>query len=259
MNLLALPAFADNYIWMLHDGARAVVVDPGDAAPVMQALDRLNLQLAGILVTHHHADHTGGVDALRGRLNGPVYGPARERIPKPYTPLNEGDTLQVLGLDFTVIDVPGHTAGHIAYAQRRTTRAPAQEALLFCGDTLFSAGCGRLFEGTPAQMHDSLSKLSALPADTRVCCTHEYTLSNLRFAVAVEPDNLVLARHRQHCEALRAQGLPTLPSSIALECMINPFLRCTEPAVVAAAQSQGATGTSPVAVLAALREWKNRY
>lgn len=255
MNLLALPAFADNYIWMLHDGARAVVVDPGDAAPVMAALDRLNLQLAGILVTHHHGDHTGGVDALRGRLQGPVYGPARERIPQPFNPLSEGDRVQVLGLEFAVIDVPGHTAGHIAYAQQGATH----DALLFCGDTLFSAGCGRLFEGTPAQMHQSLSKLSALSADTRVCCTHEYTLSNLRFAAAVEPGNSALAQHRRHCETLRAQGHPTLPSRIGLECMINPFLRCTQPAVVAAAQAQGAAGTSPVAVLAALREWKNRF
>lgn len=255
MELIALPAFSDNYIWMLHDGARAVVVDPGDAAPVLDALDRLSLQLFGILVTHHHGDHTGGVDRLRSRLQGPVYGPARERIPSPFTPLNEGDVVQVLGLTFAVVDVPGHTAGHIAYVQQ----GAAPEGLLFCGDTLFSAGCGRLFEGTPAQMHQSLSKLGALAADTRVCCTHEYTLSNLRFAATVEPDNTVLARHRAHCEALRAQGLPTLPSSIGLECMINPFLRCTEPAVVAAAQAQGAAGTSPVAVLAALREWKNRF
>lgn len=255
MNLLALPAFADNYIWMLHDGARAVVVDPGDAAPVHEALDRLHLDLVGILVTHHHGDHIGGVSSLRPRLQGPVYGPAREDIPAPFTPLTEGDTVQLLGLSFTVLDVPGHTAGHIAYVQRDTSTRP----LLFCGDTLFSAGCGRLFEGTPAQMHDSLSKLAALPADTRVCCTHEYTLSNLRFAAAVEPANTARAAYQARCEDLRRQGQPTLPSSIALECQINPFLRCTEPAVAAAARAQGAPDDTAVAVLAALREWKNRF
>jgi hydroxyacylglutathione hydrolase len=255
MNLLALPAFADNYIWMLHDGVRAVVVDPGDAAPVVEALDRLRLQLAGILVTHHHADHVGGINELRARLQGPVYGPARERIPQPFVPLKEGDSVEVLGLRFEVIDVPGHTAGHIAYAQRGATEKP----LLFCGDTLFSGGCGRLFEGTPAQMHVSLGKLAALPADARVCCTHEYTLSNLRFAAAVEPANEALIQYRAHCETLRAAGTPTLPSSIAQERSINPFLRCTEAAVIQAARTQGAADESPVAVLAALREWKNRF
>jgi len=178
MELSALPAFADNYIWMLHDGVRAVVVDPGDAAPVVEALGRLDLQLAGILVTHHHADHVGGVDALRPRLQGPVYGPARERIPAPFVPLKEGDTVEVLGLRFEVLDVPGHTAGHIAYVQRDAVRAP----LLFCGDTLFSGGCGRLFEGTPAQMHASLARLAALPADTRVTHLNLYdnTVEGLR-------------------------------------------------------------------------------
>ena len=255
MNLSAIPAFADNYIWMLHDGAHAAVVDPGDAAPVEAALDRLQMQLTAILVTHHHHDHVGGVDALRERLTGPVYGPAREPVPPPFEPLHGGDCIEVLGLRFDVIDVPGHTAGHIAYAQRDAPSAP----LLFCGDTLFSAGCGRLFEGTPAQMLASLSRLAALPGDTRVCCTHEYTLSNLRFAAAVEPDNAVLSAHTRHCQALRAIAQPTLPSSMALELQINPFLRSREPAVVAAARAQGAASADPVAVLAALREWKNRF
>lgn len=254
MNLLALPAFADNYIWMLHDGARAVVVDPGDAAPVVDALERLQLQLTGILVTHHHADHIGGVDALRSHLDGPVYGPARERIPAPYVAMQEGDTLQVLGLKFRVIDVPGHTAGHIAYAEESTT-AP----LLFCGDTLFSAGCGRLFEGTPAQMHESLSKLAALPDSTQVCCTHEYTLSNLRFAQAVEPVSPAIQAHQRQCESLREQGLSTLPSSMGLERQINPFLRCTEAAVVQSALAHGAATDAAVDVLAALRTWKNKF
>jgi len=255
MNLLALPAFADNYIWMLHDGARAVVVDPGDAAPVEAALDRLQLSLAGILVTHHHGDHVGGVDALRPRLQGLVHGPAKERIPEPFTPHAEGDVVDILGLRFKVLDVPGHTAGHVAYAQMDEPTAP----LLFCGDTLFSGGCGRLFEGTPAQMHASLAKFAALPVDTRVCCTHEYTLSNLRFAAAVEPGNADIAAYTQRCQATREAGRPTLPSSIALELTINPFLRCTQPAVVQMARNKGAVSDDAVAVLAALREWKNQF
>ncbi len=255
MDLIALPAFADNYIWMLHDGQRAVVVDPGDAAPVHAALDALGLGLAGILVTHHHMDHVGGVDALRGRLQGPVHGPAREAIPAPFQALHDGDTIEVLGLRFKVLAVPGHTAGHIAYMQSEADAAP----ILFCGDTLFSAGCGRLFEGTPAQMLHSLARLAALPGDTRVCCTHEYTLSNLRFAAAVEPGNDAITVHTRDCHAWRAAGQPTLPSSIAQELRINPFLRCAEPEVRATAQTQGAGGDDPLRVFTALREWKNRY
>ncbi len=255
MNLLALPAFADNYIWMLHDGARAVVVDPGDSAPVVEALARLQMSLVGILVTHHHADHVGGVDALRPLLNGPVHGPATERIPTPFIPHREGDVVEILGLRFKVLDVPGHTAGHIAYAQLDEPTAP----LLFCGDTLFSGGCGRLFEGTPAQMHQSLSKFAALPGDTRVCCTHEYTLSNLRFAAAVEPANEALLAYTERCQATRAAGQPTLPSNMALELQVNPFLRCSQPAVVNMALGKGASDSGAVAVLAALREWKNTF
>jgi hydroxyacylglutathione hydrolase len=240
---------------MLHDGVNAVVVDPGDAAPVHAALDQWGLALAAILVTHHHADHVGGVDALRGRLQGPVYGPAHEKIPAPYVPLAEGQQVDVLGLRFQVLDVPGHTAGHIAYAQSGVAAAP----LLFCGDTLFSGGCGRLFEGTPAQMSASLAKFAALPADTRVCCTHEYTLSNLRFALAVEPGNTALVDYNQHCLALRAAGNPTLPSAIGLELQINPFLRCGVPEVAAAARTQGADANDSVSVLAALRTWKNNF
>jgi hydroxyacylglutathione hydrolase len=255
MNLVALPAFSDNYIWMLHNGSHALVVDPGEAAPVTKALDTLHLQLAAILVTHHHADHVGGVDALRPRLLGPVYGPAREKMPQPITPLLEGDIISVLGQRFQVIDVPGHTAGHIAYAQLDQAQAP----ILFCGDTLFSAGCGRLFEGTPTQMLSSLSKLASLPGDSRVCCTHEYTLSNLKFAHAVEPGNSARAAYHERCIALRAAGQPTLPSSLTLELQINPFLRCTEAEVVATALHHGATAPDEVTVFAALREWKNGY
>jgi hydroxyacylglutathione hydrolase len=260
MNLVSLPAFADNYIWMLHDGRSAVVVDPGDETPVIAALDAMSLQLAGILVTHHHADHVGGVNALRPYLQGPVYAPAGESTPEPNTPLMDGDEIVVLGHRFVVMDVPGHTAGHIAYVEQPSdTAAPLDTPLLFCGDTLFSAGCGRLFEGTPAQMHASLSRLAALPPETRVCCTHEYTLSNLRFAAAVEPDNAELHAYTDWCRAERAAGRPTLPSRIALERQINPFLRCAEPAVVAAAKQQGATSTEGSDIFAALRRWKDHF
>ncbi len=255
MDPIALPAFDDNYIWLLHDGRRALVVDPGEAPPVIAALDARQLTLAAILVTHHHPDHTGGVDDLRPRLDGPVFGPARERIPPPFTPVRDGDRIEALGLGFEVIEVPGHTAGHVAYLQRPAAQAP----ILFCGDTLFSAGCGRLFEGTAAQMHASLARLAALPSDTRVCCAHEYTLANLRFAAAVEPDNAEIAAHARACEALRARGLPTLPSSIGRERRINPFMRCNVAAVIAAARRHGAPDEAGANVLGALRQWKDQF
>ena len=242
---------------MLHNGRQAVVVDPGDSAPVVQALQQLGVQLQAILVTHHHADHVGGVDALRNATGATVYGPARERIPEPLVRLAQGDAVEVLGLRFAVLDVPGHTAGHIAFYCPAVDGAP----LLFCGDTLFSGGCGRLFEGTPAQMLQSLDALATLPGDTRVCCTHEYTLSNLKFARAVEPGNADLIHYTSQCEALRAQGTPTLPSRMALERNINPFLRVRQRSVAQAARAFDAQAhqDDAVAILAALRQWKNDF
>jgi hydroxyacylglutathione hydrolase len=257
MNLLPIPAFSDNYIWMLHDAAHALVVDPGDAAPVLDALHQRGLQLQFILVTHHHADHVGGVAQLRQATGAQVWGPAYEQVPEPMARVQGGDTVQALGGPWQVIDVPGHTSGHIAFY---STAAQAQP-VLFCGDTLFSGGCGRLFEGTPQQMQQSLDALAALPDDTLVCCAHEYTLSNLRFAQAVEPRNEALAHYQRHCQALRDAGKPTLPSVMETERSINPFLRTREATVAAAAVGFDAQvrPQDPASVLAGLRQWKNAF
>lgn len=243
---------------MLHDGHHAIVVDPGDAQPVFDALAHHKLQLAAILVTHHHADHTGGVAALHAATGAKVWAPAHERIPEPFTPLVQGDIAQALGLRFEVIDVPGHTAGHIAYF---LPASAAQAPVLFCGDTLFSGGCGRLFEGTPVQMLASLDALAALPGDTRVCCAHEYTLANLKFARAVEPGNDALSHYNARCESLRAQGQPTLPSQLAIERQINPFLRSREATVLRAvrAHAELSADAAEAEVFAALRQWKNDF
>ena len=263
MNLVALPAFNDNYIWMLHDGRQAVVVDPGDAAPVFSALDQHGLELIGILVTHHHPDHTGGVNALRDRLRGCIKGPIDARIPQPVEGVRDGESFSLLGVDWEVLHVPGHTLDHVAYvghARGMSDGASYEVApILFCGDTLFSAGCGRLFEGTADQMWASLSRLSRLPGSTLVCCAHEYTVSNLRFAAAVEPHNPDIAQHLQACRQLRDENKSTLPSTIDRERRINPFLRCEVEAVVQAAKLQGAVESRPADVLAALRAWKNRF
>ena len=255
LKLIPIPAFADNYLWLLHDGQRALVVDPGDAAPVQRVLQENALQLAAILVTHHHADHTGGVDTLRNATGAKVYGPASERIPGPFVPLKGGDIARAMDLDFQVIDVPGHTSGHIAYYTPDMNGKP----LLFCGDTLFSGGCGRLFEGTPAQMLASLDKLAALPGNTVVCCTHEYTLSNLRFALAVDPGNSALATYHAECVKLREADQPTLPTSIAQELLINPFLRTRQTALISSARHFDAAARDDTSVFAAIRQWKNQF
>lgn len=257
MNLLPLPAFSDNYIWLLHNGKQALVVDPGDAAPVQAALLALQLQLQAILVTHHHADHVGGVDALRDATGALVYGPAFEVLPEPVVRVDAATQLQLLGLQWRVLEVPGHTAGHIAWYCEPAGQAP----ILFCGDTLFSGGCGRLFEGTAEQMHASLQQLAQLPQNTRVACAHEYTVSNLKFACEVEPSNTALLQYRAHCEALRQQQRPTLPSTLAQELAINPFLRCDVKQVVQSALRfrSNTHPEQPASVLATLREWKNAF
>ncbi len=255
MQIRAIPAFVDNYLWLIGDGPEVVVVDPGDAAPVQAALDTAGLRLSAILITHHHPDHTAGIAALVKRWPVPVYGPSaeRDRIGGLTQALDDGDTLQLLGVEFQVLAVPGHTSGHIAYY------APALSSL-FCGDTLFSAGCGRLFEGTPEQMHASLQRLAALPAETRIYCTHEYTLSNLAFALAVEPDNADIRTHRDHVESLRKHLQPSLPTNLTLERQINPFLRTDIPAVAAAAEHwSGQTCANAVSVFTQLRRWKDGF
>jgi len=250
----ALPAFNDNYIWLLVRGGEAAVVDPGDAAPVRRALERDSLRLSAILVTHHHGDHVGGVEELKALSAATVYGPAHEDIPGIDRPLSGGAAVEVLGSRFTIIDVPGHTSGHIAYFGPDET-----PPLLFCGDTLFACGCGRLFEGTPRQMLASLDALAALPDTTRVYCAHEYTLSNIRFALTIEPSNSALRARAEQAARLRDQGEPTVPSTLALELATNPFLRCDMPEVRASAVGRTAHPVDRTAVLAALREKKNAF
>ncbi len=249
-------AFADNYIWLIHaarDPSQVVVVDPGDARPVEETLAAQRLTLAAILITHHHGDHVGGVADLLRRHPVPVFGPAGERVPGDPRPLREGDRvrLEALGLEFEVLDVPGHTAGHIAYVGH---------GALFCGDTLFSAGCGRLFEGTAEQMAGSLAKLAALPASTQVYCAHEYTLSNLAFSLAVEPHNAHTAEYLDQCRARRERGEATIPSAMHREWEVNPFLRCDRETVKQAAEAQaGRRLESETEVFAAIRRWKDAF
>jgi hydroxyacylglutathione hydrolase len=256
MKLIALPAFSDNYIWVMHNDSHALVVDPGESAPVVSWLQQNpSIVLDLILVTHHHADHTGGLPELVAQTGAQVMGPVLEKMPVPARGLQQGDTLEWQGLTLTVLDVPGHTLGHIAFWLQPAEQAP----VLFCGDTLFSGGCGRLFEGSPAQMLHSLDRLAALPDDTRICCAHEYTLSNLRFAMAVDPENLALKSYAQACTRLREQNQPTLPALLSTERAINPFLRSRSNAVSSAVQLRDASATDDVSCFAALRTWKNEF
>ena len=251
--VVPLRAFADNYIWTLRDATHAAVVDPGDEQPVLDYLARENLTLVAILNTHHHADHVGGNAALLAHRKVPVSGPRDERIPEVSERLGDGQrcVLPHFNIAMETIEIPGHTRSHIAFYG---------DGMLFCGDTLFAAGCGRLFEGTPRQMHDSLTRLARLPDDTRVYCGHEYTLANIKFARAADPDNRRLPELETQMQALRAQDRPTLPSTIGQEKATNPFLRVTEPALIRSASARAAKPLSdPVSVLAEIRDWKNNF
>lgn len=253
MQIIPLHAFKDNYIWLLRAGSHAAVVDPGDAGPVRHYLTDEGLTLVAILLTHHHPDHVGGVEALTATRPIPVYGPASEDIAGVTHPVSQDDEVLIpeIGAEFQVLDLPGHTAGHVGYYG---------SGCVFCGDTLFAAGCGRLFEGTPAEMSDSLARLMALPDATQVYCTHEYTLANLKFAMAVEPSNKAIQARVAACEALRAAGRPTVPFLISGERSTNPFVRCDAPEVICQAESRaGKALVSPVEVFAAIREWKNHF
>jgi hydroxyacylglutathione hydrolase len=254
LEIIGLPAFADNYIWVLRGPSGAVaVVDPGDEKPVLDYLSATGARLCAVLVTHHHGDHCGGVDELIAVHPAPVYGPATEAIAGVDHTLADGDRVALpdLGLEFEVLAVPGHTRGHVAYYRR---------GMLFCGDTLFGAGCGRLFEGTPATMQASLARIKSLPPETQIYCAHEYTQANLRFAAAVEPGNADVAQRTQQAEQLRAHGQATVPAALELELRTNPFLRWDAPAVIAAAQARLARPPrDAVEVFAAIREWRNAF
>lgn len=250
--VIRIPAFKDNYIWLLRKGRSAVVVDPGDALPVLAVLERDALVLKAILVTHHHADHQGGVVTLLSSYPVDVFGPAAESITALTHPLRGGEhfRLDAIGADFRVIALPGHTLGHVAYFGN---------GCLFCGDTLFGAGCGRLFEGTPAQMHESLARLAVLPDDTAVYCAHEYTENNLRFALTVEPGSTDLRRRMDAVEVARAKGLATIPTTIGLEKATNPFLRCSVPEIISTVRDRGEDASDALAVFTALRKWRNTF
>ena len=257
IKITAIPALQDNYIWALHDDNHAAVVDPGDAAPVLTFLNAHGLRLCAILCTHRHADHIGGIAKLREVYNVPVYGRRHPNNPHITHELREGEKLRLdpPGIAFDIIEIPGHLDDHIAYI------APD---ILFCGDVLFGAGCGRNFEGTPAQLHHSLQRLAQLPGSTRIYCAHEYTLANLRFALACEPGSPAVKQRFATTQQMRSANQITLPSTIALEKATNPFLRCTQPEIIRTLQQRGLTdtsemGVSELGVFTALREWKNHF
>jgi hydroxyacylglutathione hydrolase len=258
LTVLAVPAFKDNYLWLIHDGTHAAAVDPGDGKAILAALDARQLTLTAILLTHHHADHIGGVPELLAHAKVPVFGPRSRAMPMVSRVVAEGDRIAVpgLALDLEVLEVPGHTQDHIAYLRH----APGSH-WLFCGDTLFAGGCGRLFDGTAQQLMQSLSRLAGLPGNTLVFCAHEYTLANLRFAQAVEPDNEALQLRLRVESEKRSVGLPTVPSTIDIENATNPFLRFQQPAIVASLMAVGKldAGATPLDTFAALRAWKNVF
>jgi hydroxyacylglutathione hydrolase len=260
LQISPIKAFLDNYIWMVQSESYsgAYLVDPGDGDASQSALDKAQLDLLGIIITHHHPDHTGGIDTLLKRYSVPVYGPVNAAIPQITHVLRQGDTIEVFDSIFSVLEVPGHTLDHIAYYADGSDNGC--QPVLFCGDTLFAAGCGRVFEGDPAMMLKSLTALRELPGATQIYCAHEYTMGNLSFAQAVEPYNQDLLRRIDSDQALRDKGIPTVPSIIATELATNPFLRCDQASVqiaVAAKLTQAVCGEADV--FAAVRSWKDNF
>lgn len=255
LTITAIPAFNDNYIWLIERERKAWVIDPGDPDVVMEALAEKSLQLEGLLITHHHRDHTGGINSLLAAYPDiQIYGPKSEKIPQIKTTVCRKDTVAIFGFLFHVLEIPGHTLDHIAFYCADMCGRP----VLFCGDTLFSGGCGRVFEGTYSQMYDSLMRLNALPDNTEVYCTHEYTLANLSFATEIEPDNFTLSNAIQRVKMLRANSSITLPTTLAVEREINPFLRCDQASVIAQFASND-SGIDPVDVFANLRKMKDNF
>ena len=252
LQIIPIPAFKDNYIWLIHNGTQATAIDPGDAAAVIAALNHLNLTLTAILITHHHHDHIGGVaELLEAFPQAVVYAPALEQYAFEHIAITEQNTVDLkdLSIPFAILDLPGHTLGHIAYHS-------AQHEILFCGDTLFGAGCGRLFEGTPLQMYHSLQKLAALPSATKVYCTHEYTMHNINFALMFEPNNQRLIERHENTQKLHESNIPSLPSSIELELATNPFLRCNHQEIQSSIQLANA---SEIETFSKLRELRTHY
>jgi hydroxyacylglutathione hydrolase len=256
LTVIPIRAFKDNYIWLLVNSTNqhCAIIDPGDANPVIEYIENEHLTPTTILITHHHHDHSGGILALKEKYPAiAVYGPARETIPGVDHKVTENDVIKLapLGLSLSVLDIPGHTKGHVAYYGKY---------MLFCGDTLFAAGCGRLFEGTANQMYDSLSKIRHLPDNTFIYCAHEYTAANLRFAEAVEPDNADIQQRKQAVALQMEQHVPSLPSTLLLEKLTNPFLRCDQGSVLKSIRSQlHEKSPDPVSIFQALRAWKDKF
>jgi hydroxyacylglutathione hydrolase len=258
MEIVSLNAFEDNYIWVLRADGCCTVIDPGDATPVNAWLEKSGDRLTAILVTHHHHDHTDGIADLVGHHDVPVFGPAHEKIPGITHPLGDGDLIALPELEVTleVLDVPGHTRGHIAYYGANLPPAGA----LFCGDTLFGCGCGRLFEGTPSQMLAAMKRFSALPDETAIYCAHEYTASGVRFASVLEPDNEALRLRCADVTLRRSRLEPTVPFTLAEEKATSPFLRWNKPSIIAAvAHRLGHTPGSEEETFAAIREWRDHF
>jgi len=252
LNIIAIPALQDNYIWLLQRAKHAIVVDPGEAKPVLDFLHRNGLELNAILCTHRHHDHVDGIEELRGVYNVPVYGRSHPKNPHITQGLREGDQLklEVIDATFNIIEIPGHLDDHIAFI------APQ---ILFCGDVLFGAGCGKNFEGTLAQLHHSLQRIAALPDDTLAYCAHEYTAYCLQFALACEPDNPDIRRRIAETRQLRAANRPTVPFTIALEKATNPFLRCTSHELIQTLRARGLTDTGELSIFTALCKWQERF